>query len=113
MAQFHIFSGVNHFFLSEEKFQYMIDNEELIEWSKVYKNFYGVPKSQIQKPKNDFRLFDLRLFLLVKSCVTEVKTPSANKLANDCSLEQTAPEQLSLQRGGCAKHLELYIIPQT
>ena len=45
-------NGVNHFFLSEEKFQSMIDNEELIEWSKVYKNFYGVPKSQIQKPIN-------------------------------------------------------------
>ena len=35
--------------------------------------------------------------------------PSVCKLANDCCLENTAPERLSLQRGGCAKHLEYTI----
>ncbi|MBL06577.1 MAG: guanylate kinase [Chloroflexi bacterium] len=42
--------GVNHFFVSEQKFQEMIENDELIEWSKVYGNYYGVPKIQIDEP---------------------------------------------------------------
>ena len=37
--------GVNHFFISTNKFKSMIENNQLIEWSKVYDNFYGVPKS--------------------------------------------------------------------
>lgn len=42
--------GVNHFFISPNKFKSMIENNQLIEWSKVYDNFYGVPKSQIETP---------------------------------------------------------------
>ncbi len=53
--------GVNHFFISKEKFQLMIDNDELIEWSKVYKNFYGVPKSQIEKPLSEGKSIILRV----------------------------------------------------
>ncbi len=40
-------NGVNHFFVNEDKFNQMIDNDELIEWAKVYENLYGVPKSEI------------------------------------------------------------------
>ena len=39
--------GKNHFFVTEDKFNEMIENDELIEWSKVYKNYYGVPKNQV------------------------------------------------------------------
>ena len=42
--------GINHFFYSEQKFKKLIQNNDLIEWAKVYKNYYGVPKSQIFEP---------------------------------------------------------------
>ena len=37
--------------------------------------------------------------------------PSANKLANYCGCTLAAPERPSLQRGGCAKHLESAALP--
>ena len=40
-------NGINHFFVNEDKFNQMIDDNELIEWAKVYENLYGVPKSEI------------------------------------------------------------------
>tara|TARA_B100000959_G_C14983071_1_gene624353 strand:+ start:1423 stop:1998 length:576 start_codon:yes stop_codon:yes gene_type:complete len=42
--------GINHFFYSKKTFNKLIQNDELIEWAKVYKNYYGVPKSQIFEP---------------------------------------------------------------
>jgi guanylate kinase len=42
--------GINHFFYSEKIFKKLIQNNDLIEWAKVYKNYYGVPKSQIFEP---------------------------------------------------------------
>ncbi|NCG34840.1 MAG: guanylate kinase [Dehalococcoidales bacterium] len=42
--------GINHFFLNNKEFTNLINNDELLEWSKVYKNYYGVPKNQIYKP---------------------------------------------------------------
>jgi len=53
--------GVNHFFVSEKQFKEMIDKDELIEWSKVYKNYYGVPKSQITKPTSEGKSVLLRV----------------------------------------------------
>ena len=42
--------GINHFFYSKETFNKLIKNNDLIEWAKVYKNYYGVPKSQVFEP---------------------------------------------------------------
>ena len=39
--------GVNHFFKNENEFNDLISNKLLIEWAKVYDNFYGVPYSEI------------------------------------------------------------------
>ncbi|MEC7921137.1 MAG: guanylate kinase [Chloroflexota bacterium] len=40
-------NGVNHYFLDSNKFDQMIQNNELIEWAQVYENFYGVPHTEI------------------------------------------------------------------
>ena len=40
-------NGINHFFVNKDKFNQMINNDEFIEWAKVYENLYGVPKSEI------------------------------------------------------------------
>lgn len=39
--------GVNYFFVTKEKFKYMIDNNELLEHAQIYDNFYGTPKAAI------------------------------------------------------------------
>jgi guanylate kinase len=39
--------GVDYHFLSQEEFQQMIDNRQLLEWAEVYGNRYGVPKDEI------------------------------------------------------------------
>lgn len=38
---------VDYIFVSKNKFETMIENDELIEWAEVYGNLYGVPKYQI------------------------------------------------------------------
>jgi len=39
--------GVDYHFLSQEKFQQMIDTGQLLEWARVYDNYYGVPRDEI------------------------------------------------------------------
>ncbi len=53
--------GVDYFFVSREKFEDMIDNNELIEYSHVYDDYKGVPKSQIQDALDSGKDVVLRL----------------------------------------------------
>jgi guanylate kinase len=39
--------GVDYWFISQQKFQDMVKKNQLLEWAKVYGNYYGVPKKQI------------------------------------------------------------------
>ena len=41
--------GVNHHFLTRERFKEMIEQNELLEWAEVYGNFYGVPRTQVRE----------------------------------------------------------------
>lgn len=41
--------GVDYFFVSHERFQEMIQRNELIEYSRVYEDYKGVPKSQVEQ----------------------------------------------------------------
>ena len=41
--------GVDYFFVSRETFEKMIADNELIEYSRVYDDYKGVPKAQIRK----------------------------------------------------------------
>lgn len=40
--------GVDYFFITREKFEDMIRNDELIEYARVYQDFKGVPRQQVQ-----------------------------------------------------------------
>jgi len=42
-------NGVDYYFLSQEEFQQMVDKGQLLEWAKVYGNYYGVPRDEISK----------------------------------------------------------------
>ncbi len=40
--------GINHFFLSVKKFNKRIKEGKFLEWAKVYGNYYGVEKKQVE-----------------------------------------------------------------
>lgn len=42
-------NGVDYHFTSEKNFHDMLEQGELLEWAKVYGNWYGVPKHQIRQ----------------------------------------------------------------
>ncbi len=39
--------GKNYYFISEEEFKKRIENDEFIEWAKVYGNYYGTLKEEV------------------------------------------------------------------
>ena len=41
--------GVDYYFVSRERFKEMIENDELLEYSEVYEDYKGVPKSEVRK----------------------------------------------------------------
>ena len=40
---------VDYHFISRKRFEEMVQGEELLEWARVYGNFYGVPRRQVEK----------------------------------------------------------------
>lgn len=42
-----------YYFISREKFQKMIDNNEMIEWAEVYGNLYGTAKKELDNKLKD------------------------------------------------------------
>jgi len=42
-------NNVDYHFVSTEKFQEMIEHEQLLEWAEVYGNWYGVPKQPVKQ----------------------------------------------------------------
>jgi guanylate kinase len=41
--------NIDYHFVSSAKFQEMIENDELLEWSNVYGNLYGVPRKPVRE----------------------------------------------------------------
>ena len=56
--------GTHYFFKSRDEFKRMIENNELVEWNEVHGNFYGTPKSFVEKMLSEGKrvLFDLDVF---------------------------------------------------
>ena len=42
-------NNVDYHFVSDKRFNEMIENNELLEWANVYGNWYGVPKEEVKK----------------------------------------------------------------
>ena len=45
--------GENYWFISRERFQELVDNNELLEYAKVFGNFYGTPEAEVVKLLED------------------------------------------------------------
>lgn len=45
--------GKDYFFISREKFQQLIEEDQFLEWANVYSNLYGTPKDFVQTNLNN------------------------------------------------------------
>lgn len=67
--------GVNYHFVTKEKFEQMIDNDGLLEYAKVFENFYGTPRElvldELNKGKNVILEIDVQGAMQVKKAYTE------------------------------------------
>lgn len=53
--------GIHYNFTSIEEFENDIKNNQFLEWAKVHNNYYGTPKSEVEKAKanNKIIVFDI------------------------------------------------------
>jgi guanylate kinase len=53
--------GVDYYFISKENFEKLIKEDAFVEWAKVYENYYGTLKSEIERisDKNKWCLLDV------------------------------------------------------
>lgn len=83
--------GVNYIFLTREKFEKMIEEDEFIEYAEVYGNLYGTPKKyaleKLNKGENILLEIDIQGALQVKKKYPEgvyifILPPSMKELKN-------------------------------
>lgn len=83
--------GIHYFFRSQEEFFKLRDNDELLEWAEFCGNFYGTPKSNVEKKleegKNVILEIEVQGALKVKQMYPEsvfifVVPPSMDELRN-------------------------------
>ncbi|MPQ42457.1 guanylate kinase [Clostridium tarantellae] len=67
--------GVNYHFLSKEQFLRRVEEDDFLEWAEVYGNYYGTPKSNVEKlldeGKNVILEIDIQGALKVKEKARE------------------------------------------
>jgi len=53
--------GMDYFFVSTDEFRDMVDNGEMLEHAKVFDNYYGTPRSAVEKALNEGKdvIFDI------------------------------------------------------
>ncbi|PKM83740.1 MAG: guanylate kinase [Firmicutes bacterium HGW-Firmicutes-13] len=62
-------NGVSYFFVSEEEFKKLIENDSFLEWAKVYGHYYGTPRSYVSSH-----------IMKGKDVLLEIDTQGANKI---------------------------------
>lgn len=103
--------GESYFFINEDNFINMINNDDFLEYAKVYGNYYGTPKKEVFKQLedgNDIILeIDIQGALQVKkNCPRGVfifiLPPSLNELKNRIEGRGTDSKDVILKRMQCA-----------
>lgn len=105
-------NGVDYFFVSEEEFRHMIDNDGLLEHAKYNGNYYGTPvkgvNNSIQDGKICFLIIEVqgaqRVMKLFPECVSIfLMPPSEEVLAQRLYSRKTDNEQTIKDRLEIAK----------
>lgn len=113
--------GRDYFFLSKESFKEKIEQEELLEWARVFSNMYGTPRGfvagNIEKGQDVLLEIDVQGALQVKEKMPEavlifVAPPSIQELAIRLnSRAQDSPASISSRLAACEnelKHIDYY-----
>lgn len=83
--------GESYYFVSREEFQRMIENDEFLEYAEVYGNYYGTPRSEVERKLSEgtdvILEIDIQGALNVQENTTEgififILPPSMNELRN-------------------------------
>lgn len=96
--------GESYFFITKEKFEEMIENDEFIEYADYVHQYYGTPKSyvfeELEKGNDVFLEIDMQGALMVRRKYPEavmifITAPSVAELARRLSSRDTeTPEQI-------------------
>ncbi|MBD7910393.1 MULTISPECIES: guanylate kinase [Clostridium] len=65
--------GVNYYFLTKDEFRKRIDRNDFLEWAEVYENFYGTPRSSVDKMLDEG-----------KNVILEIDIQGALKVKENC-----------------------------
>jgi len=71
--------GVEYYFVSKERFEQAIENDELLEHAKFVDNYYGTPKAYVEKLRNEG-----------KNVLLEIEVEGASIVSSKC------PDALSI-----------------
>ncbi len=103
--------GVSYFFLKEDEFVKKINNDEFLEYARVYGNYYGTPKKEVFKQLeegNDIILeIDIQGALQVKKNYPRgvfvfILPPSLKELKNRIEGRGTDSKEVIFKRMQCA-----------
>ena len=99
--------GVDYFFVTKERFQEMIQNDELLEYAKYVDNYYGTPKayveSEMEKGKDVILEIEIQGALKIKAKFPEtvlifITTPSAEELKKRLMHRGTESDEVIMKR---------------
>jgi guanylate kinase len=99
--------GKDYHFVSEEEFQQLLKEDGLLEWAKVYGNYYGVPKQPVREAiaagRDTIIKVDIQGARNIKEVIPGavfiiILPPSTEELANRLNKRRSEnPEELSLR----------------
>lgn len=105
--------GINYFFRTQEQFQDMIRTSALLEWAKVYDNYYGTPRefveSKLREGYDVILEIDIQGAMQVKQHFPDgvflfLIPPSATELEARILGRGTETEESFQKRFGAARH---------
>ncbi|MBP8819286.1 MAG: guanylate kinase [Syntrophomonadaceae bacterium] len=104
-------SGTDYFFVNEDTFQQLINNDELLEWANVYGNMYGTPRQFVEESMTrgqDVMLeIDIQGALQIKQRKPDgvfifICPPSIEELSLRLATRATdTPESITLRLAAC------------
>lgn len=109
--------GVDYYFVSKERFQQAIANDELLEWAEFVGNYYGTPLAEVERLRNQGKnvLLEIEVqgALQIKEKCPDALTifivpPSMDELERRIRGRRSEPEEIVQQRlNKASKEMEL------
>lgn len=110
--------GINYYYIDKTKFEQMMANNELLEWAKVYDNYYGTPKKQvmeyIQQGKDIILEIDIQGAMSIKKQYPQgvfifIVPPSIKELEERITKRGTETAEIIKKRLSCATEELSYV----